>query len=65
MITVCPIVRDLRGGRVDLQIKLLKWLTNLKNCYTKSLDKLYPVAPLHKIKSCSSNFFVNHVVNKN
>ena len=52
-------------GGVDLQIKLLKWLTNLKNCYTKSLDKLYPVAPLYKIKNCSSNSFVNHVDIKN
>ena len=49
------------GGGVELHIKLLKWLINWTNCYTKSLDKLYHVTPLHIIKSCSSNSSVNHV----
>ena len=42
---------------VDLTINLLKWLTKLKKCYTKSLDKMYPV-PLDKIKNCFSNSFL-------
>ena len=45
----------LKGG-ADLPINLLKWLTNLKICYTNSLSKMYPVAPLHKIKHFSSNY---------
>ena len=44
------------GGGADLQLILLKWLTNLKICYTNSLYKMYPVAPLHKIKHFSSNY---------
>ena len=48
-------------GGADLPINLLKWLTNLKHCYTKSLDKIYPAAPLHKIKNYSSNSFMYHV----
>ena len=47
--------RTLLEGKLDLPINLLKWLTNLKICYTNSLDKMYPVAPLHKIKNCSIN----------
>ena len=57
----CMPHRTYLEGGVELQIKLLKWLTNLKICYTKSLDKLYHVAPLHRIKNCFSNSFVNHV----
>ena len=43
-------------GGADLQLNLLKWLTNLKICYTNSLSKMYPVAPLHKVKHFSSNY---------
>ena len=43
-------------GGADLQINLLKWLTNLKICYTNSLSKMYHVAPLHKIRHVSSNY---------
>ena len=43
-------------GGADLQLNLLKWLTNLKMCYTNSLYKMYPVLPLHKIKHFSSNY---------
>ena len=43
-------------GGADLQHNLLKWLTNLKICYTNSLSKMYLVAPLHKIKYFSSNY---------
>ena len=49
------------GGKIDLPINLLKWLTNLKICWTKSLDKMYPVALLHKIKNYSSISFIYHV----